>query len=259
MRRRRRGGFTLVEMLVVIGIILVLASILLPVVLSSRRNAMTARIKLDLQTIATGLEEYKKVFGDYPRRANPTDPRLNLLGDYLIGPNGDGVRSLETMDPTKTKGGKKWGPFISPDKFKLEGGRLIDASTVEVQYYPRYGNYDQRPGRSVVTVTAGSTSGFLLGDVTGPGMQAKAMFSRLDGLANDTSDDGKDHLDQTLYMLGDGDDITNGTKADNIINGSERLTFTGPFILVSAGPDGRWGRKQQQKHTLVDDVYNFER
>jgi hypothetical protein len=179
------------------------------------------------------------------------------LGDYLIGPNGDGVRSQETMDPTKTKGGKKWGPFIPVDKFKLRNRVLMDSTENEIQYYPRYNNYDKRPSKSA----------YLFGDVTGA-TGAKAMFSKLDGLANDPSPAGKDHLDHMMYMLGDGTDITAGLGAsapNNIIDGGETLTFTGPFILASAGPDGSWGvissgsAKVYNKRSSVDDVYNFER
>src|SRR5688572_10898362 len=66
-RRRGAGGFTLIEMLVVIGIILVLAGLLIPAVNSAAGRASRATAVSDLQVIATGLEAYKKDFGEYPR------------------------------------------------------------------------------------------------------------------------------------------------------------------------------------------------
>jgi len=49
-----RSGFTLVEILVVIGIIVVLAGILLPTVLKAYRQAGKTRAAADLQTIGMG-------------------------------------------------------------------------------------------------------------------------------------------------------------------------------------------------------------
>jgi prepilin-type N-terminal cleavage/methylation domain-containing protein len=64
-----RKAFTLVELLVVIGIIAVLAGILLPAVNHMRRSAQIIGQKADFQTIASALESYKADFGDYPRNA----------------------------------------------------------------------------------------------------------------------------------------------------------------------------------------------
>lgn len=274
--RGRRGGFTLVEMLVVIGIIIVLAAILLPMVMGARGKAARYRIMGDLQVVATGLEEYKKVFGDYPRQTNPNPMqgfRQKLLVQFLIGNTGDGVRANNTGDNVNTQGGKKWGPFVPPEKFKVENGALIDSSSKEVQYYPRYNLYDRRVGAS------SQFAGYLLGNVvtTAP---PKAMFNIKDGIYIDgtaASEEAKDHVIHTLYMLGDGEDRTMRDTSDpndpplnppdNKIDAtkSESLRYNGPFILVSAGPDSKWGlgdlggAKAYLKHSQVDDVYNFER
>jgi prepilin-type N-terminal cleavage/methylation domain-containing protein len=67
---RYRKAFTLVELLVVIGIITILAGLLLPAVNHMRRVAQITGQKADFQTIAAALEAYKADFGDYPRNAN---------------------------------------------------------------------------------------------------------------------------------------------------------------------------------------------
>ena len=61
-------------------------------------------------------------------------------------------------------------------------------------------------------------------------------------------------------MLGDGADSGNPAP-NNMIDGSEVLTFNGPFILASPGPDLKWGLYggAYKRHSQVDDVYNFER
>src|SRR4051812_7886736 len=87
---RRSAGFTLVELLVVIGIIMTLAAILLPALNTAYRNATRARMAGDLQAIVTALEAYKADFGDYPRTyawnslpppTNPAIPNVPAPGD----------------------------------------------------------------------------------------------------------------------------------------------------------------------------------
>jgi type II secretory pathway pseudopilin PulG len=268
-RRTQRGAFTLVELLVVIGILILLASILLPIVFGVRKNAMNARIKLDLQAIATGLEEYKKVFRDYPRQSTPNPAsagkREELLVTYLIGEKGDGVRLANTGDNKDTQGAKKWGPFVPPEKFKVVNGKLTDSSGKEVMYYPRYNAYDKRP------LSPGNKySGFLLGNVLVTAISPKAMFNVNDGIYIDDSPAtvaAKDHVEHVLFTLGDGSDqyvLAGPGVQNNKLEGAETLKFDGPFLLVSPGADGQWGliddgagNKAYKQFTKADDVYNF--
>ena len=284
--RGRRSGFTLVELLVVIGIILVLMSILLPAVFAVRRMSERKRIQGDLQTIATGLEAYKQVFKDYPKQFEPnpaTGMRKPLLVQYLIGPNAEGIQVSGTYDPASPdKGSKKWGPYIPAEKFRYNADILMDRNGNEIMYYPRYNKYDMRTGLTPPT----TMKGHLLGRAApSPGQavaagEIRAMFNINDGFVNNdpTLDRAIDHVIHTLYMLGDGEDRTgdDGSQPVNFPNNkldvypgtpekNETLTFDGPFILVSAGPDKLWGlgtrnaTKSYQKHSKVDDVYNFER
>jgi prepilin-type N-terminal cleavage/methylation domain-containing protein len=62
-----RKAFTLVELLVVIGIIAILMGLLLPAINQMHRSAQITGQKADFVTIANALDAYKADFGDYPR------------------------------------------------------------------------------------------------------------------------------------------------------------------------------------------------
>jgi prepilin-type N-terminal cleavage/methylation domain-containing protein/prepilin-type processing-associated H-X9-DG protein len=64
-RHRNRHGFTLVELLVVIGIIALLAAILLPVLANAISSARSARCKNHLTQLCKGMRMYLNNFGEY--------------------------------------------------------------------------------------------------------------------------------------------------------------------------------------------------
>ncbi|MCB9769223.1 MAG: prepilin-type N-terminal cleavage/methylation domain-containing protein [Candidatus Omnitrophica bacterium] len=66
MREIRRGGFTLLELLIVIAIVLILIAIALPNFLEARIRANVARANSDIRTLVTGLEAYFADWGNYP-------------------------------------------------------------------------------------------------------------------------------------------------------------------------------------------------
>src|SRR4029077_13064393 len=57
-RLRDRAGFTLVEIMIVVGVIALLAALALPGILRARKRAQASRIKDDLRLIEAAVDQY---------------------------------------------------------------------------------------------------------------------------------------------------------------------------------------------------------
>src|SRR5690242_15032440 len=85
-----RAAFTLIDLLVVIGIIALLVALLLPALNHMRTRGRATRMAMDLQSVASALEAFKNDTGDYPR-AIPLYGGFAVLGKELAGPYGNGL------------------------------------------------------------------------------------------------------------------------------------------------------------------------
>jgi general secretion pathway protein G len=73
---RRRPGFTLIELMVVVVIIALLVALLVPAVLAGIRTARNAAVQTEISLLATALVQFKSAYGDYP----PSRVVLNEAG-----------------------------------------------------------------------------------------------------------------------------------------------------------------------------------
>ncbi len=94
MRRRRNRGFSLIELLIVIAIILIISAIAIPRVTSTKRMANEVAAIRSCQAVNTAQIQYFAQFGRYastlnelgpaPGDAGPTPAAANLLDENLI-------------------------------------------------------------------------------------------------------------------------------------------------------------------------------
>jgi prepilin-type N-terminal cleavage/methylation domain-containing protein/prepilin-type processing-associated H-X9-DG protein len=78
----RRRGFTLVEMLVVIAIIVTLASLALPAIMAARNVAAAAQCASNLRQLGLACFQYRDTSGAYPQYRAEYPPVYNAYGVY---------------------------------------------------------------------------------------------------------------------------------------------------------------------------------
>lgn len=282
--RRRAGyreGFTLVELLVVIGIIVVLFTIATPIIMTARRNAERTRAQADLNTVALALEAYKSDFKDYPRPDVTTAASAGravlawaLIGPFAAVPEGsnpgdgaDGPGFRTSWDPANKSGSKVWGPYLPPDKFKVEtengSAYLLDQFGSRIEYFPRWRL--AKPGTKLFGVASSGDPSPLSDMKGGTGLGVydcrQATLARVVGNPMRTQDDAVEPGPQAIYYLqralGDG---VSGTHDDDIGSGEQLTVTPPPFILLSRGYTKTFSPKVDvdKSFTKTSEVSNLQ-
>lgn len=260
--RTARPGFTLMEMLVVLGIILALMALLLPAVGRAWRQGVRTRMALDLQVISSALEAYKQDHNDYPRytkvdTAAGYDLGATLLGQALIGPgsqdqdgqNGPGWRTAKWVNGVPQS--KVWGPYIQPDRFALDVQIAADGTaTGSMAILDRYKHpILYYPANKYAQITASNGYAYEDTQALTSGKPSTTLYNTAYNLA--------DMPTTTLQvLLGD---LNHNGKIDN----GETPVWTGPYLLWSRGPDEKIGPNDPtipvSTKNRCDDVANFPR
>ena len=262
-RRPALRGFSLIELLVVIGIILVLAGIALPMLIKAYAQADKTKARSDLNTIALCLEAYKNDFADYPRAIGETttDRGARVLCRALVGPGdagvdgatGNGFRVRKSAGPDNTMDtsddigmGKIYGPYIQLDRFRIGGTTpnftLNNKDDKPILYYVA------SPKTVDVTQATAGVNGYV-GNVSPSSPSFRYSYA-------DNSASGLYTAAQNTFQAMLGDFLTVNNKLD------AGETFTNqPFILWSPGADGSYGPSAATKAGVAgcDDVTNIEK
>lgn len=277
----RHAGFTLTEMLVVIGIIVLVLSIATPMVTRAWRQGDRTRTAADLAAIAAALEAYKTDHGDYPRvtstmafPSGPTDyTGARLLCRALIGPGpathtnnayipdgkGADVTPPKPDEPgpgfrTRGTSGPVYGPYLPVDRFKMGDasgqGQTAPGYLALLDRYNRPILYYAANGKPNVRVDSGLVAAWNYEKRAG----AKIPMYNV-------NDNAAFPLPQFAPMLGD-------LNANGMIDGTEQPATDKPYLLWSAGPDETFGpdittanstdpAKAAKSVQRSDDVTNF--
>jgi type II secretory pathway pseudopilin PulG len=268
--RRLGSGFTLVELLVVIGIIVLLIGLLLPMGLRAFRQADRARVASELQAIGSALEAYKQDHGFYPDPgadpsvANGSMRGANTLCRALIAPGRAGLDGADGPGFQARPGGKVWPAYLSQGQFKvgnLNANATIDFTTIALSDYQQVFILD-RFNKPVLYYRAQgnpnirTSKGFVAANSAG----VRALY--------DSSQNVTFLTEANLRaMLGDISgggpvDANSPVAPDGMINGTETAAFSGPYILWSAGPNETYGPDPGDTGNTsaierCDDVTNF--
>jgi prepilin-type N-terminal cleavage/methylation domain-containing protein len=254
-----RRGFTLIEMLVVVAIVVLLAGLLLPMVVRSYRVAERTRLRADLNTVATALDAYRADFGDYPRPTDNVDSRgavilaraLVALGPATLdGADGPGFR-IRSM-------GKVHGPYLQQYKLGFLDGVntsfdkacLLDKNGQPILYYPQ----------QKLNLAISGTRYAWIRPPTTPPTEPPQMWNQFDNLGTTTTPRLFADINKFRVMMGD-------TSLDGVIQAGEQA-IEQPFILWSSGPDEMYGPQVDPLTRSIydrtadvkrcDDVTNFQ-
>jgi prepilin-type N-terminal cleavage/methylation domain-containing protein len=97
----KRKGFTLIELMVVIAIIIILAAIAIPNYLSMTARAKRSRVASDFAAIATALETYRTDWNGYPG----ADSAIQIAGTDIANQDTAVYKELTgTGNPTVNQG-----------------------------------------------------------------------------------------------------------------------------------------------------------
>jgi prepilin-type N-terminal cleavage/methylation domain-containing protein len=131
-RHRRDRGFTLVELLVVIGIIALLIGILIPVVAKIRQTAYVANTKNLMQKMSAAIASYQMSFKSYPGLM----PNSSYDLDYTSASPAPVTAAMQFKDGSAFK----WLTQAEDLVVTLTGGLKKDFTTpgAKLEYDPQY-------------------------------------------------------------------------------------------------------------------------
>jgi general secretion pathway protein G len=112
---RWRGGFTLAEMVMVVGLLVILAGVALPVARNSVRRGKEIELRLRLRQMRNAIDEYKRYSDaqlipiELGADGYPTELEVLVEGVELVGQVDRKVRFLRRIPVDPMTGEAEWG------------------------------------------------------------------------------------------------------------------------------------------------------
>ena len=146
---RRRGGFTLIEVLIVIAIIGILAGLLIPAVMFARKTIIQNSMAFEVEALGNAVEQFRNKYDVYPpdgsnraaferamRKAFPQIAATEFTALYSVSNASNGLPAVLTvMDPSEALVFCLGGFSTSPtNPFTGPGGPLVAGTSATWQY-----------------------------------------------------------------------------------------------------------------------------
>lgn len=157
-KTKSNGGFTLIELVIVIGVVAMLAAISVPNYLEAQVRANIGKAKADMKTLVIGLESYYVDHNVYPR---PSDADGNFLADLATPHDAfEGRVPPVLTSPVVYLSHLMVDPFIP---FKSKENKLYIYSTRPAfEAWEEEGEFDEFVAAQVTTRTAPSVEYYVV-------------------------------------------------------------------------------------------------
>lgn len=166
-------GFTIVELIVVIGIISLIATMTTITYLQSQREARDSRRNADMTTLINALEKYYREKGEYPPGCPDTSCSSTLLttntSSAVITPNTTLATLIGVLPTLKTSFGDPQSPnktlpfkqrVVAERKYYYFGGTVNYTASTASLSYASHANF---PCTIQSSLTAGTVGSYVIG------------------------------------------------------------------------------------------------